>query len=83
MVLRIVSLEEIGEELGRIRKKAKGLSQREIARITKMSLAHICQLENGKSIDTKELLKLEKALGIKISILISTDENDIVRLMQP
>lgn len=67
-------------KLGR---KAKNLTQSDLAKRAKLSVSYICLLENGKRDPNISILeKLSKALQISVPILIfiGTEENDLPEL---
>lgn len=67
----------IGEELKKIRKE-KGLSQKDLAKETELSVSYIQQLENGgkKNPSTDTLIKIGKVLGVDIQKILPTSYID-------
>lgn len=81
MLIKIVSLEELGKVLYEIRKKAKGMSQQELSEKAGLSALHISKLEKGHSIDMKELEAIAKAMDCRVAVAITMNKNDFFRLV--
>ena len=65
-----------GQVIGRLRVQ-QGLSQEELAKNAGIARSHLAMIENGKkSASVETLWKIAKALGIKLSVLISLIEDE-------
>jgi hypothetical protein len=81
-VLRVFNFEEVGQVFKQIRRQEKGFSCAEAGQLADVHAGKITRLEDDAlSMRLGELLRLAEAYGVSVGLVVASDQNDIVRLL--